>query len=88
MEADFALESGCRIDPYNESPWRFFVAILQEQQNEEVRDWMVECHQKSASLRQVLVNAQRDPEKCINLTWARIDILEMVGDKASLEKVR
>jgi len=89
-EADFALESGCKIDPYNESPWRYLVALLKEQQlNENAKvaaELILEYEQKSANLTQILVDAQRDPEKCVNMVWARVDMLEMAGDKASLEK--
>jgi hypothetical protein len=91
LEADFALESGCKIDPYNESPWRYLVALLKEQlnQNTAVAEPMIrEYEQKSASLTQILVDAQRDPEKCVNMAWARVDMLEMAGDEASLEQVR
>jgi hypothetical protein len=31
---------------------------------------------------------QREPDTCANLTAARIDLLELIGDKTSLEKVR
>ncbi|CAJ1928165.1 unnamed protein product [Cylindrotheca closterium] len=91
-EADFCLTSGCKVDPYNESPWRYLVALLQEQLKHEKTDTAVaeemirEYEQKSASLAQILVDAQRDPEKCVNMTWARVDMLEMAGDKASLEQ--
>eukprot|EP00536_Pseudo-nitzschia_multiseries_P009103 jgi/Psemu1/199917/e_gw1.247.19.1 len=31
-EATFALDAGASIDPYNESPWRYLVGVLREQQ--------------------------------------------------------
>ena len=83
-EADYAL-GVCRMDPYNESPWRYLVALLKEQPSSNA--WIKEIEQTSASMTQVLVDANRDPEKCINMTWARVDMLEMAGDKESLEKV-
>ena len=63
------------------------MALLQEQQGVS-KDFIRDYEQKSASLTQVLVDAERDPKKCINMSWARVDMLEMAGDKPSLEKVR
>ena len=81
-EADYAIE-GAKLDPYNESPWRYLIGIVKEETN-----LSQEYEKKAAELRQVLVDAGREPDECANLTSARIDMLEMIGDKVSLQLVR
>ena len=80
-EADCALE-GAKLDPYNESPWRYLIGIVNEH-----GELASEYEKKTAGLRTVLVDAGRDPDGCSNLTSARIDLLEHQGDKESLQLV-
>ncbi len=78
------------MDPYNESPWRYLIGVLNEQfrrdRNAAVK-LAAEYETKAYGLGSVLVEAKRDPEACSNLTSARIDLLEMIGDEESLRKV-
>ena len=90
-EANFAIEEGARLDPYNESPWRYLIGILREQEKQQTSDrealdvLLVECEARAKSLTSVLTSANRDPDACVNMTSARIDLLEMIGTKDSLE---
>uniref|UniRef100_A0A7S4EF07 Protein farnesyltransferase/geranylgeranyltransferase type-1 subunit alpha n=1 Tax=Pseudo-nitzschia australis TaxID=44445 RepID=A0A7S4EF07_9STRA len=97
LEADFAIEMGARLDPYNESPWRYLIGILREQKQQHRKQeqdgtaainftsMVVEYEVRANRLRNVLTNAHRDPDTCVNMTSARIDLLEMIGTKESLE---
>lgn len=80
-EADFAIEQA-RLDPYNESPWRYVIGVLREQQcqqnDKDIREVFVEYEVKANNLRTVLTEAHRVPETCVNMTSARIDLLEMI----------
>lgn len=88
-EADFAIEAGATKDPHNESPWRYLVGILREQQRQQADPTLMrEYEEKTSNLRELVTKDGRDPDSCANLTSARIDLLEMIADKASLEKVR
>lgn len=101
-EADFAIKHGSMLDPYNESPWRYLIGILQEQcqhykkQHQKkdndfnqtmLKKMIVEYEAKSNSneIRNVLITANRDPDTCVNMTSARIDLLEMIDTKDSLQ---
>lgn len=77
-EADYALEQANK-DPYNESPWRFLIAVVKEQPS--LVEW---CEQKAQDMTQVIENADRDREGCVNLNSARIDLLEMQDSAESL----
>lgn len=81
-EAEYAVE-GAKLDPYNESPWRFLFGIVKKEPL-----LIQEYEKKAAGIRQVLVDAGRDPDECANLTSARIDMLECMGDEDSLYLVR
>jgi protein farnesyltransferase/geranylgeranyltransferase type-1 subunit alpha len=93
-EADYAIFQGAALDPYNESPFRYLIGLLQEQQQQAQSDTSstatppkvlaAEFYAKVQSLEKVLVDANRDPEACTNWTSARIDLLESMGDAASL----
>jgi protein farnesyltransferase/geranylgeranyltransferase type-1 subunit alpha len=91
-EANFAIDKGVAVDPYNESPWQYLIGLLREQlqkgDSESSREMISEYEAKAFNLRQVLENANRNPETCVNLHSARIDLLEMLGDTISLGKVR
>ena len=90
-EADFAIEKGATIDPYNESPWRYLVGLLKEQKKQissqggDSQPLLDEYEKKTFGLRDVLVKEKRNPDSCSNLSAARIDILEMMGGAADLE---
>ncbi len=77
-EAAYTLAQ-CKLDPYNESPWRYLIGVLKE-----VPELVEEYQSKAAELKQVLVGAGRDPEGCVPLNSARIDMLEMMNTKESL----
>jgi protein farnesyltransferase/geranylgeranyltransferase type-1 subunit alpha len=79
-EADYAI-NGAKLDPYNESPWRYLIGLVREEPS-----LAPKYETKAAELRQVLVNANRDADTCANLTSARIDLLEMMGDDESLKQ--
>ena len=90
QEADFAIDHA-RLDPYNESPWRYLIGILREQKQQEksgnvVDNYIVEYEAKASNeLRNILFDASRDPDTCVNMTSARVELLEMIGNKDSLE---
>ena len=85
-EADYAIHTGATLDPFNESPWRYLIGLMKELPAHSV-DVYAEYEVKAYSLRAILSEAHRDPDTCTNLTSAQIDLLEMIGDKESLEKV-
>jgi protein farnesyltransferase/geranylgeranyltransferase type-1 subunit alpha len=100
-EADFAIgPKGVSLDPYNESPWRYLIGILKEQQQQQqqpppdtdddvIMNLIIEYETKAANdITQILIDADRNPDGCTNLSSARIDMLEMIGGKHSLDKVR
>ena len=80
-EADYAI-NGAKLDPYNESPWRYLIGLMRQEPS-----LTREYEHKAAELRQVLVDANRNADTCANLTSARIDMLEMMGDDESLKQV-
>ena len=84
QEADLALE-GAKLDPYNESPFRYLIAILREQKYQLV-ELATEYFPKVEALRSVLVDANRDPEACVNWTSAKIDLLEAMSNENSWTK--
>ena len=93
-EADFAIDQGAALDPYNESPWRYLIGILREQhqrvqaqitEDSTLRDIIAEYEVRANALRNVLIEANRDPETCVSMTSARIDLLEMVGTDVALK---
>ena len=86
-EGDFAIQKGAKLDPFNESPWRYLVALLREQNGICDNTLYHEFEQKAYTLRSVLTDAGRNPDTCACLTSARIDLLEMMGDPKSLEMV-
>ena len=88
QEADFAIDRGAILDPYNESPWRYLIGILRKQnenKNNTIKEIIVEYEVRANALRNVLTEAHRDPDTCVNMTSARIDLLEMIGTKDSLQ---
>jgi protein farnesyltransferase/geranylgeranyltransferase type-1 subunit alpha len=91
-EAEFAMEKAITLDPYNESPWQYLIGLLKEQlqkgDSDATRKLILEYETKAFKLRQVLEKAGRNLDSCVNLNSARIDLLEMLGNKESLGKVR
>jgi len=80
QEADYAIEIA-QIDPYNESPWRYLIGIVRE------NDSLVDHYEQAAAdVKTVLVEADRDAEACANLNSARIDLLEIKGSTGSIEE--
>jgi hypothetical protein len=87
-EMDYAIESGAKIDPYNESPWRYMIGIMKEQIKVKPNPVLIdEFLKKTTDTQSVVSDAGHDPDKCSNLVSARIDLLEMKGDSSSLEAV-
>jgi protein farnesyltransferase/geranylgeranyltransferase type-1 subunit alpha len=90
VELEYAL-AGARIDPYNESPWRYFVAVLKEQikgDREKVLPLLTDYEEKVVATKNVLADAGKDTETCSNLMSAQMDILEFKGDQTSLERAK
>jgi protein farnesyltransferase/geranylgeranyltransferase type-1 subunit alpha len=83
-EVDYALEIA-RLDPYNESPWRYLIGIVKKQKlNSPVAlDYCLE--QTTDFGLQVLLPAERDPTACASLNSARIDLLELKGSTEALQ---
>lgn len=79
-EADYAIE-GAKLDPYNESPFSYLIGIVREH-----RTFAEEYQKKVNDLRQVLVDAGRDPNGCYHLTAARVEMLEMIASTESLNE--
>ena len=79
VEAAYAIRQ-CKIDPYNESPWRYLIGVLKE-----APDLVEECQAKAVELKSVLIGAGKDPDGCVSLNSANIDMLEMMKTKNSLE---
>ncbi len=87
-EGDFAMEHA-REDPYNESPWRYLIGILKEQQRvvqakDDLHSLLLEYEARARDLEGVLTKANRNPDACVNRTSARVDLLEMIGTKESV----
>jgi protein farnesyltransferase/geranylgeranyltransferase type-1 subunit alpha len=96
-ECDFSIEQGVTLDPYNESPWRYLIGVLKEQLrlntdlSPEESSQLMECYNtKVEGLRVALEEegGNPNPDSCTHWTSARIDLLELKGDKDSLNKVR
>jgi protein farnesyltransferase/geranylgeranyltransferase type-1 subunit alpha len=78
LEAAYAILQ-CKLDPYNESPWRYLIAVLKE-----APGLVEEYHTKAVELKSILISAERDPEGCVSLNSARIDMLEIMNTTDSL----
>lgn len=90
---DYAIESGAKLDPFNESPWRYMIGVMAEQikvkkaNGDDDKAIIDEYLAKTIATRTVISDAGHDPAKCSNLISARIDLLEMKGDVPSIEAV-
>ena len=82
VETNFALENA-RLDPYNESPWRYLIGIVKERPS-----LVPDCESGAEAMKDVLEKAGRDRDGCANLNSARIDLLEMKGDAQSLSTAK
>mmetsp|Transcript_4427 Transcript_4427/g.5123 ORF Transcript_4427/g.5123 Transcript_4427/m.5123 type:complete len:327 (+) Transcript_4427:122-1102(+) len=79
-EVQYAVDVA-KIDPFNESPWRYIIGIVKENQTS-LLDFALD---ETLGFNQVLKEANRDVESCVNLNSARIDLLEM---KRTLETLK
>ena len=90
---DYAIESGAKLDPFNESPWRYMIGVMAEQikvkkaNGDDDKAIIDEYLAKTIATRTVISDAGHDPAKCSSLISARIDLLEMKGDAPSIEAV-
>lgn len=89
-EADFVIK-GVSLDPHNESSWQYLIGILREQLRQgdplSTKKLLEEYEARIEKLRVVVEEATQNSDTCVNLMSARVDLLEMIGDKDSLEKV-
>lgn len=91
QEVIFSI-SQAQQDPYNESPWKYFVALIKEQFR------LIGTSPKFVSLidysekalKETKENFEQESSKdgmeCTHLIAAHIDILEMKGDGASVSR--
>ena len=98
-EMRFAIEKA-KIDPYNESPWKYFIAILKEQastsrqtigeedkEEEEFLKFLALCEKEVEETKASFeVESKKDGMECIHLIAAHVDILEMKGGEDSRAK--
>lgn len=91
IEIDYAIEKA-RLDVYNESPWKYFVAIVKEQckfnhkEDSDLRLFL-DAEKKIEETKTLFEEtSKKDSMECIHLHAAYIDILEIKGDKESCEK--
>jgi len=89
----YALQ-GAALDPYNESPWRFLIGVVQEQaeaanDSSAICDLLDMCLVRTVEMKENMENklaAQPALGACTSLVAAHTDLLEMKGDKASIEE--
>ena len=76
-----------KLDAYNESPWRYFLAIIKEQyrllKDEEFVNQILEWIQEVKL--HFITETKRDWMTCIHLVAVTIDVLEMKGDEKSMD---
>lgn len=89
-EAEFVMTK-ILMDPYNESTWQYLMSILKEQLSKGDRKsamaMVAEYANRVNEFRDMFSKAGQNSEKCVNMTAAHIDLLDMMGDKKSLQKV-
>jgi len=99
QEIDYAI-AGARLDPCNESPWRYLIGLVREQvynttnNNNDTNTntatamdtLLTTCIDKTLSVRAVLQEAGRDPATCSNLSSALVDLLEFQASVPALEQ--
>lgn len=72
LEVQYAIEVA-KIDPYNESPWRYLIGIVKENLSSLLDISLNEVSGFDA----ILEEAGRDVNSCTSLNSTRIDLLEM-----------
>merc|ERR1712232_600510 len=83
--------SKAAIDPYNESPWRYFIAIVKEQLRliggkVQFETFLEECESKVLQTKRDFEESMgKDGNECTHLVSAYIDILEIKGDEKSCD---
>lgn len=90
VEASFAIEQA-RLDPFNESPWRYLVATLKEQikamdNDAEKYIFLTEYEEKVWAVRDILIQLGRDADASSQLLATMVDLLEWKGDNRSLQR--
>jgi len=78
QECDYAMDVA-REDPYNESPWRYLIGLVKEHPHPTKTQLAQTYEQSAIDLKDVLIAAERDPDGCVNLNSARIDLLQIMG---------
>lgn len=93
-EVQFSI-SKALLDPYNESAWRYFVALVKEQRqamgktSSEFIDFLISCEDNLTDTKKTFEEqSKKDGMECIHLIAAYIDILDMKGDEHSISKAR
>jgi protein farnesyltransferase/geranylgeranyltransferase type-1 subunit alpha len=84
-EADYAMASA-KMDPYNESPWRYLLAVLKEHNDSSVYDVFLDQLQH---LHEDMLTKQQQHQQppSAPLLSAMCDLLECKGDASSLDRV-
>jgi protein farnesyltransferase/geranylgeranyltransferase type-1 subunit alpha len=88
-EVNFVI-SKAQEDPYNESPWRYFIALIKEQfrliaSSPEFISLIDTCENSLKEVKESFeLESKKDGMECTHLIAAHIDILEMKGDEDSL----
>jgi protein farnesyltransferase/geranylgeranyltransferase type-1 subunit alpha len=83
-EVQFAIEKA-KVDPYNESPWKYFIAIIKEQSRrigntEEFPAFLALCEKAIEETKVSFEEAsKKDGMECTHLLSAYVDILEIKG---------
>ncbi|KAL7536944.1 hypothetical protein ACHAXR_007494 [Thalassiosira sp. AJA248-18] len=91
-EASYAL-SGAKVDPFNESPWRYLIGVLTEQWRraqregvtEDIATMICDCIGKIKEMKQSLHEQPPSEDvpagSCVNLMSALVDLLGIFTDK-------
>lgn len=101
VEVGYALEKAS-LDPYNESPWKYFIAIIKEQfrssaadaesepesnPDSEFRLFLDECQSNTEKIKTRFEEQfKKDGMQCTHLVSTLVDILEIKGDEKSLRE--
>jgi len=89
-EVQYAIQKSS-LDPYNESPWRYLIAIIKEQfrligGTEDFAAFVDACENSVLETKVTFEETtKKDGKECTHLISAYIDILEMKGDEDSLD---
>ena len=101
VEVGYTLEKAS-LDPYNESPWKYFIAIIKEQfrssaadaesepesnSDSEFRLFLDECQSNTEKIKTRFEEQfKKDGMQCTHLVSTLVDILEIKGDEKSLRE--